>query len=167
MATSRKSVSQLRRRQLTLSLAERPVRISASQALEQEWLDRVVNSRLNSLDLLTECGPVGWFGRTSPASCRLTVDGHLESSSGRWGNAAMGSLTGFLTLDISECHSDAVESSLSDILETGDLPQRYFLSARACRGILRRAKRRGKSLPPSLRATLEAAAAPTLTFTGD
>jgi len=34
--------------------------------------------------------------------------------------------------------------SLSDILETGDLPQRFFLSAKACAGILRRAEKRGK-----------------------
>jgi hypothetical protein len=48
-----------------------------------------------------------------------------------------------------------VESSLSDILETGDVPQRFYLSARACQGILRRAEKRGKSLPHSLRDALE------------
>jgi hypothetical protein len=68
----------------------------------------------------------------------------------------MGSLTGFLTLSTLEFPSAAVASSLSDILETGDVPQRYFLSATACRGILRRAEKRGKQLPPSLRAALEA-----------
>ena len=40
--------------------------------------------------------------------------------------------------------------SLSDILETGDVPQRYFLSAKACAGILRRAGNRGKQLLPQL-----------------
>jgi hypothetical protein len=40
-----------------------------------------------------------------------------------------------------------VASSLSDILETGDVPRRYFLSATACRGILRRAEKRGRELP--------------------
>jgi hypothetical protein len=48
--------------------------------------------------------------------------------------------------------------SLSDILETGDVPQRYYLTAKACRGILRRAEKRGKSLPPSLAAALLAVA---------
>jgi hypothetical protein len=43
-------------------------------------------------------------------------------------------------------NDDAV-SSLSDILETGDVPQRYFLSPKACSGILRRAEKRGKELP--------------------
>ena len=66
----------------------------------------------------------------------------------------MGSLTEFLTLNISEYPSDGVASSLSDILETGELPQRYYLSGTACRGILRRAEKRGKELPEALRSAL-------------
>jgi hypothetical protein len=71
----------------------------------------------------------------------------------------MGSLTESWTLSISECPSDAVVCSLSDILETGAVPQRFFLSARACQGILRRAEKRGKELPNALRRALEAVAA--------
>jgi len=63
-----------------------------------------------------------------------------------------------LTLSISEFRSGGAVSSLSDILETGDLPQRYFLSPKACAGILRRAERRGKELPSQLQAALTAAA---------
>ena len=37
----------------------------------------------------------------------------------------------------------------------GLIPQKYYLSARACLGILTRAKRRGKILPASLKAALE------------
>src|SRR3546814_15049798 len=62
----------------------------------------------------------------------------------------MGSPTAFSTLSTSEFPNGAVASSLSDILETGDLPQRYFLSAKACSGILRRAEKRGKTLPLAL-----------------
>jgi hypothetical protein len=54
-----------------------------------------------------------------------------------------------------EYPSDAVASSLSDILETGVLPQRFFLSAMACQGILRRAAKKGKELPLSIRGPLE------------
>ena len=50
--------------------------------------------------------------------------------------------------------------SLSDILETGDVPQRYYLTARACAGILRRAEKRGKTLPVALQAALQAVAFP-------
>ena len=49
--------------------------------------------------------------------------------------------------------------SLSDILETGDHLRPYFLSARACLGILRRAEKRGKELPPALAAALATIAA--------
>jgi hypothetical protein len=66
----------------------------------------------------------------------------------------MGPPGAFLTLSISEFHSAAAASSLSDILETGALPQRYFLSAKACAGILRRAERRGKELPLALKRAL-------------
>ena len=44
---------------------------------------------------------------------------------------------------------------LSDILETGNVPRRYFLSAKAAQGILRRAKHRGRDLPAMLRLALE------------
>lgn len=60
-----------------------------------------------------------------------------------------------------EWHSDAVACLLSDTLETtGDHLQRYCLSQRACAGILRRADKRGKKLPPLLQEalTLNAAA---------
>jgi len=50
--------------------------------------------------------------------------------------------------------------SLSDTLETGDLPQRFFLSATACQGILRRAEKRGKVLPPMLEKALQAVSGP-------
>jgi hypothetical protein len=58
------------------------------------------------------------------------------------------------TLSSSECPSGAVASSLSDILETGGVPQRYFLSAKACAGILRRAAKRGNKVPEILAAAL-------------
>ena len=81
--------------------------------------------------------------------------GILLPSSGRWGNSGMGGPTECLTLDTLESPSVVVESSLSDILVTGDVPQRYYLSATACRGILRRAKARGKKLPERLEKALE------------
>jgi hypothetical protein len=49
-------------------------------------------------------------------------------------------------------------SSLAEVLETGPVPRRYFLSAKACSGILRRAKKRDKQLPAALEAALREAA---------
>lgn len=57
------------------------------------------------------------------------------------------------TLNIGECPNAERESLLSWILED-NVPQKYFLSARACRGILTRASRRGKALPDLLKTAL-------------
>ena len=54
---------------------------------------------------------------------------------------------------------DDIVRMLSDVLEpTGNVPQKYFLSSRACKGILRRADKRGKQIPPALRTALETVA---------
>jgi hypothetical protein len=64
------------------------------------------------------------------------------------------------TVTLVPSHSDGGVSSLSDILEeTGAVPQRFFLSPRACEGILRRAGKRGKALPAALGQALKAAVA--------
>ena len=63
-------------------------------------------------------------------------------------------LTAFLTLNTGESPSAAVESTLSSILEV-NAPEKYYLSAKACEGILRRAERRGKQLPKMLKDALE------------
>jgi hypothetical protein len=70
----------------------------------------------------------------------------------------MGSPTEFWTLNGLESPSAVAVCSLSHTLEIGDVPQRYFLSAKACSGILRRAERRGKELPAQLRDALTAVA---------
>ena len=53
-----------------------------------------------------------------------------------------------------ECPNAAIESTLSQILEV-NAPEKYYLSAKACEGILRRAERRGKKLPDILKIALE------------
>lgn len=58
-------------------------------------------------------------------------------------------------LSFGESPKDGEESHLSQILE--DNPrQKYYLSAKACQGVLNRAARRGKDLPEALRKALEA-----------
>jgi len=57
--------------------------------------------------------------------------------------------------NISDWPNGAAVCSLSHVLETGPIPAKYFLSAKACNGILRRAARRGKALPAMLREALE------------
>ena len=55
-------------------------------------------------------------------------------------------------------------SSLSAILEDSP-PRKYYLSRKACLGILRRARERGKPLPPQLEAALKAQAGLTARLT--
>lgn len=57
------------------------------------------------------------------------------------------------TLNTGEYPNAEKESLLSWILED-NVPQKYYLSARACQGILTRASRRGKKLPELLEAAL-------------
>lgn len=59
-----------------------------------------------------------------------------------------------LTLNIGESPSEESVSTLSKVLEA-IVPLKYFLSATACGGILRRAKKRNKPLPPLLQKALE------------
>ena len=54
------------------------------------------------------------------------------------------------TRNSSEWRSGAVVCSLSETLETGEVDRRFFLSSRACQGILRRAEKRQKTLPEQL-----------------
>ena len=53
------------------------------------------------------------------------------------------------------CSSSDTVVSLSEVLWTGSVPPRYYLTERACLGILRRAERRGKELPEMLKDALE------------
>ena len=97
--------------------------------------------------------------KTYLAFCRQTTDETWVSSSGRLLSGGTASAGVCLTLNTSEWPSVAVECSLSDVLETtGPHLAKYSLSAKACEGILRRASRRGKTLPPMLEQALSASA---------
>lgn len=60
----------------------------------------------------------------------------------------------YLTLNCGEKPRIPNPTKLSEILAEAD--EKYQLSAKACQGILNRAARRGKELPPELKAALEA-----------
>ena len=135
------------------------VKTYLSQGGERVWLVDGVACSGRLFAWLMSSNPNGLSSKTSPASCRQTTDGTWESSSGQWQNSGMGSPTECWTLNTSEWPNDGAVCSLSDVLETtGEHLAKYSLSAKACRGILRRAKRRGKQLPTPLREALEAVA---------
>lgn len=93
----------------------------------------------------------------------LTEDEILQLSCGNWQSQGQWTSDGqFWTRNGLEYRNVAAACSLSQILQD-DVPPKYFLSAKACAGILRRAAKRGKALPPHLEAALQAVASQTLT----
>lgn len=139
------------------SSAALPVNPFPLRESDLDWMTVVGTWQSSSAGLLTQFDQDGSSLKMSPDYCRQTKEGILLPSSHSWGNAGMGSHTGFLTLNISECHKDAEDCSLSDILEKiGGVPHRYYLSERACQGILRRHNERGhKQMPKILKEALK------------
>lgn len=86
----------------------------------------------------------------------------LDLRNGRQADASWemgGLLLGEYTMhSFGECPSEERESRLSQILEGRQL-QKYYLSAKACQGILIRAEKRGKKLPEMLEYALRNQAA--------
>ena len=143
--------------QLTLFVADSPARIYQWPESARGLLENGLDYGSSLRELLTNLSRDGLLLKTSPVYYPQIEGQTLPLSFDGWSNAGMAFAGGYLTLSISEFPSGASASSLSDILETGDLPRRFFLSSTACRGILRRAARRGKELPPALENALRAA----------
>jgi hypothetical protein len=99
------------------------------------------------------------FGKTSSAHSTPTEGLTSGSSSTKWLKQGRWQSNGVCWMhNTSEYPNDegACSSSLSSILSSPtDVQTRYYLSPKACQGILRRANRRGKVLPPRLQKALE------------
>ena len=126
------------------------------------------------LELFGDNNPASSFGKTFPVSSTqkttpsdtfslasltahlpmksLTASGEVQVLSSTGSVLSLGAHS---MLNISECPNAVEESTLSQVLEKDSVPSRFFLSELACRGILARAKRRGKDLPPLLKEALE------------
>ena len=119
-----------------------------------------------------------WYGKTSPELSPVTRERTSESSSKkqrgssiktplfldlRGGSGGLRAVASWVTgglllgeytmLSFGEFPKEERESHLSQILEEQAHPK-YYLSAKACQGILRRAETRGKQLPKLLEQTL-------------
>ena len=79
------------------------------------------------------------------------ANGQRQDSSPETIGALLGELW---TPSIGVSPNVAYASRLSSILQVG-VPEKYYLSRKACEGILRRASRRGKQLPELLKMALE------------
>ena len=79
----------------------------------------------------------------------LQTDGATQASASH-GGGTESSNGAFWTLNTWEFPRDAAASSLWSILEHGGVDPRFYLSRKACRGILSRARRHHKELPDVL-----------------
>jgi hypothetical protein len=102
----------------------------------------------------------GSLSRTFRVSSLHMAVGTSEQSLARWPTSGMAWLGGLSTAASSECRSDedgcsSSEPMLTEILEPPqNVPETYLLSTRAAAGILARATKRGKTLPPFLKVAL-------------
>ena len=158
--------------QLTLWPEDFLVSRTAWPETVEDWLTLEETWPLSSLGFPGKLTQSGSSERTCPDFFPLQKGEISRPSSRRWQTFGLGgaSLGGFWTLSSCEYpvgeiterlsdgsvryHSAAAVSFLSSTLETGDVPQRYMLSSRACSGILNRAARRGRQLPPMLEEAL-------------
>lgn len=154
--------------ELTFSPEEAPARTSPSPASGADLpTEPGALSHSSMLDWWESYVPAFSSGRMSLAFFPLGEDATLPPSFDGWTSWGMGSPGGFWTCNGPEwtapCRaadggasrapspSDVTVCGLSDLLEPPEcVPEKYYLNATACRGILRRAEKRGKVLPPLL-----------------
>lgn len=156
-----------------LSPSEAHVRIYPSPEKEQDWLEKGAVYFMKQLGLFENLNQQSQSGKMFQVLSLQAAAKILEQSSRKcsapkfqcldlddgqqqgWLELEKPKSRGeFLTHNTLEYPNAVVVCSLSEVLESS-VPQKYYLSAKACQGILRRAEKRGKSLPPSLQVALE------------
>lgn len=134
-----------------------------SHAKTSVWLESVLDYLGNEVDSSLRLPDSLTKPKRNTSSSKMSLDYYQvmagqtwRSSSKRWSNSGIVCRGELLTLNTLESPKDVRESSLSEVLEmTGEHLRKYFLSAKAAEGILRRASKRGKQLPEKLQKALE------------
>jgi hypothetical protein len=120
------------------------------------WLEREAACSTKSPGLLTRLKPNGSSSKMYLAYSPVSEERTWEQLSERWSNSGMAWPGECLMHSTSEFPKDGgVSSSLRNVLQTQPVAPKFYLSARACEGILRRAERRGKKLPEALERALK------------
>src|SRR3990170_3229242 len=143
--------------------AASPARTSPSLGSDAASPENEVASPSHSSTLWSATDLPPSSSKTYRASSPVIEGETWRRSSVAWGNSGTGGRFGFSTLVTSECPSAddgssssvcaAVPTTLTDVLQPS-APPRFSLSARAARGILRRASKRGRMLPSALEEAL-------------
>ncbi|PKH18695.1 hypothetical protein BI292_04050 [Pseudomonas sp. 43NM1] len=134
-----------------------PAKMSPSPewAPEADLEEKSLDSSTTMQSLLKAAAPLLSLSKTYQVSSLPTKDATSESSFKRWPNSGMAWRGECLTAATSESPSLAKESLLLPLIETQDLPEKYFLSPNAAKGAIRRADQMGRSLFPPLRQAME------------
>ena len=177
MPTSRNSTPSEDQQQLVMQ--EAPARISQWPDYAVAWLESGPDSSTKWYEFLEKVSFPMSSGKTSLALCPPMPDETLPVSSEpsrdqsprflstdgeapvlfRPQNRAGGMWLGAVSIhSFAAYHNDAVVCSLSEVLEV-EVASKYFLTPKACAGILRRAAARGKGLPAPLHRALSTVAA--------
>lgn len=138
---------------LTSSTGDSPARTSAWPASGPVLTALVAASGLSSSGCCPSCGHDGRSLRMSPDFYPATEDATLASFSAGWMTSGSQSHGRYWTRSTSESRNAAAACSLSQVLQD-EVSSKFYLSAKAAAGILRRAERRGKSLPAHLERAL-------------
>jgi hypothetical protein len=156
---------------LILSAEASPAKTSQSQENEPVLPGKDQDSSMKQHESQTLFSGMGDGSslRTYPDCFPATEALTSGSFSRRWPTSGFTTSPGELwTADTSECHNGGgAYSSLPGVLEA-TVPERFYLSQKAAAGILRRAEKRGRALPPTLDRALrtlstEGKADPTIT----
>jgi hypothetical protein len=140
---------------LTSSTEDSPVRTSAWPASGAALKATALDFGLSLNESCPNCGHDGRLLRMSRDFYPQTAETISASSSTAFANSGIASAGRYWTRKTSESRSAADACSLSQVLES-KVSERYYLSAKAAAGILRRAARRGKKLPARLEVALKA-----------
>lgn len=128
-------------------------KISASPGSVPALPGHAPASSMNTSGLRKRSSRHGASLKMSQGCLALAEDGIWPRSFKDYGNAGLWSATQCWTASISESRNAAAACSLSAVLQSA-VSSKYFLSAKASAGILRRAKKRGRTLPVALEAAL-------------
>ena len=139
--------------ELTLSAEDSHARTTALQESAAVWLATVARSGGRCTGSLLSAAPPGLSERMYLGSFRAMEDATSSPSLPPLLTSGMASPGLYWTASGLEFRRGAAACSLSAILEVSPAPK-YLLSPKACMGILRRAEKRGKTLPEALEAAL-------------
>lgn len=131
--------------QQTLLSEVAPVKASLSQARGKDSQE-LPDSCSNTFERYVNSVHVGLSGRTSQERSQASGGRLIASSCQRWMRSGMVWHGEYWMRSFSVWPKDANVCSLLEVLEPC-VARKYFLSAKACRGIISRADRRGKPLP--------------------